>query len=123
MEQLVHGLRPQPHLGPLERFGGLQRRGGEHVVDVLADHRRLDDRMTVVDKRWNHRLRVELDIGGVELIALEDIDVVALPLEPLLGQSEANFRRTYRRAVMIELQHDTSASKLCRDASRVTAAE
>src|ERR1700719_3260558 len=78
--------------------------------------------MAVVDKGWHHRLCVELGIGGVELIALRNVDVVPLPLEPLLGQSTADLRRTYRRAVMVELQHDASlASYAATQAAQSTA--
>jgi hypothetical protein len=46
--------------------------------------------------------------AGSEPVALEDVEIVALPGEPLLAQHKAQLGGACRRAVRVQFEHDRS---------------
>jgi len=100
VQHLVDRLGPQPHLGAAAGIRRLQRRIGKDFVDVLADDSRFDDGVPIMKEGRHHGLGVELHVVGIELLALQNIDVVAFPFEAFLAQRQAHLCRAHGRAVM-----------------------
>ena len=70
-----------------DRRRGLERRVGIELVDIIADQGRFPDRRAVVDQSRHLGLGVEFQIGRVEPLALEQVDVAGRPVcESLLRQ-------------------------------------
>ena len=70
-----------------DRRRGLERRVGIELVDIIADQGRFPDRRAVVDQSRHLGLGVEFQIGRVEPLALEQVDVAGRPVcDALLRQ-------------------------------------
>ena len=98
-------LAPQPHARALGRVFRHQRRFGKCLVEVLADQRRFDDRHAVVHERRHHALRIELEVGRIVLLGLEQVDAARLPGEALFDQGDADLLAADRVAEVVEDQH------------------
>jgi len=93
------------HLPARVRIRGLERGFGKGVVEVFADQRRLGEHLAVMNQGRHHRLGIELDVGGVELLALEDVDIVTFPFQALLRQHQPNLGGADGRSMVVEFEH------------------
>jgi hypothetical protein len=67
IDQLVEHVDSRP-IGRNRRH---QRRLRECVFQVVKNDRRLGDWLSVVDECRHHAVGIELEVGGVELVALQ----------------------------------------------------
>src|SRR3990172_280037 len=79
---------------------GARVAGGEGMHDDGG----FDDDVAVMDEGRHHAVRVELEIGGVELIAVQGHQV-AFPFQPLFRQSQPRLLGADRCSPMIEFDH------------------
>jgi hypothetical protein len=103
----VHQLGGQAQLAPTDRIGRQQRRAGKDLVDVMHDDGRLDDDLAVMHQGRNDRVRVELHVSGVELVAAQR-EQLPVPIDVLLGQSEPRLDRAHRSPAVVEGEHASS---------------
>src|SRR5271165_4632865 len=59
-----------------------------------------------MDQRRHHCHRVELEIIRMEVLAFQDIEIVALPRDVFLHQDEAHLGGTDGRSVVIKFDHE-----------------
>src|SRR5215470_13939058 len=86
------------------RIGGHERRAGESLVDVMHDHRRLDDDHAVMDDRRHHGVGIELHVAGVELVAPQR-QQPAVEANAFFHEREPRLDRADRCAAMVEREH------------------
>ena len=101
VKPLVDPLGPDPHRRQVVSVGGSERRVGQDVVEIFADHRRFDDRPTVVDQGRHDRVGVELQVPVLELLASEHVHDLARPLGVLLVKHDPHLGRADRASLMI----------------------
>jgi hypothetical protein len=77
----------------------------EDLVEIFADDGRLDDGVSVMDESRNDRLWIEQHVGRVKLLTLQDVDVMAFPVEPFFRERQPHLRGANGRAMVIELNH------------------
>ena len=53
----------------------------------------------------HHGARIDLQIIGLQMLALWKVDMAAFPGQPFLGKDDANLDRTDRIRAVIECQH------------------
>jgi hypothetical protein len=92
VERLQPCARPCPRKG-LRRKKGRRR---ENLVDVLADHRGLEDHLAVVHQRRNNAVRVELQVFRPQMLEPEKLEAPVGPGQVLLGKHHAHFERVDR---------------------------
>jgi hypothetical protein len=108
MQLLVDRLGPNADARPVGgRFGinGVLRKS---LIEVFADHRRFRNHHAVVHKRRHDGFGIDLQVSRTELLAFEEIEIAAVPIQPLLRQRQTDLGRTRRRAVMVEFKHCAS---------------
>src|SRR3981189_3210497 len=94
-QALVNHLAPQSHPRSQPWIGGYQPRLRKRVVEILADQRRFDDRLAVMHERRHDPFGIELQVFGVVLLGLEQIDLDGSPVEPLGAHRNAHFLATH----------------------------
>jgi hypothetical protein len=98
-------VEPQPHLRALVEVVGAQLHLHKLIFEIFEDDVRFDQDAAVVVERRHHGLGIEPGVPGLVVLELEDVDVLALPVEAFLGQAHARLLRADRAPVMIKLQH------------------
>ena len=63
----------------------------------------LGDRLSVVDECRHHAIGIELEVGGVELVALQ-LEHVLLGLQTFFCQSQTNLLGTHRVGIVVKLE-------------------
>ena len=76
---------------------------------IFINDGRLDDDIAVVNQRRHHRLGIELLVFGRELVAFQNVEIVALPCEIFLAERKAHLGSADRRAVMIKFDQAMSS--------------
>ena len=77
---------------------------GKVSSEIMHDDRGFDDDVPVVDERRHHAVRVELEIGGVELITVQGHHV-AFPFQPFFRQSQSRLLGADGCKPVIEFEH------------------
>src|SRR5271163_4221523 len=109
MQIFIHRLGPHTHLGALYCRFWFKRRVWKCLVEIFIDNSRLDNHIAVMDERRHYRLGIELLVFGSELIAFQDVEIVALPCEIFLAERKAYLGGADGRTVMIEVDHEASS--------------
>ena len=71
-----------------ERVSRRQRGLGMNLVEILDDHRGLDHRFAVMNQRGHNPVGIELEILGRQMVAGGEMQDVAFPVQPLLGETD-----------------------------------
>jgi hypothetical protein len=100
----VDQLVIEPHLGAQLKVPRHQRRLGKSLVEVVEDHRRFHDRIAVMHQGGHDGVRVELHVGGVELVARQGHQML-LGLEPFLMERNAHLLGADGVDAVVKLKH------------------
>jgi hypothetical protein len=73
------------------------------VLQVLVDDARLGEHLSAVDQHRDQARGIEREEFGLELIEAPQVEVVAGPGQPLLGQADAHLLAAGRVRAVIEL--------------------
>ena len=87
MQILFHRFGPDAQFGPIHSAEGLKGWIGKCIIQIFADDGGFTHNLTVMNQGGHHMLGVELEVGRVELLAFQDIHVMALPRKPLFLQA------------------------------------
>ena len=68
----------------------------QKIIHVLANEGGFGDHLAVMDEGRHHGLGVELQIVRIELLAGEDVEIVAFPLNTFFSQNEAHLGCAHR---------------------------
>src|SRR5438046_1688836 len=77
----------------VERIAWHQRPRRKNIVEVTHDDGGFDDNSAVMDSRRHHAVRIELEISGIELMAIQSHQVAfPFPFPPRSAASSAHRR-------------------------------
>src|SRR6202023_872624 len=100
--------REPAHPGPRLRIGGQQRRLRTRLVEIFENGQRLEQLDVTVDQGWNHHLRIDRPVRGVELIALFEVQKAVLPRDALQVERDAHAKARLRTVICVELHPSLS---------------
>ena len=104
VDVFVDQLVVHAHLKARWRIRRHQRRTRKNLVEIIEDERRFHDRCSVVNEGGHDSVRIELEIGGLVLIAAQG-EQVLLRWLTLLRERDAHLLRADRVDVVVELEH------------------
>ena len=104
VDVFVDQLVVHAHLKARWRIRRHQRRTRKSLVEIIEDERRFHDWRAVVDEGGHDSVRIELEIGGLVLIAAQG-EQVLLRWLTLLRERDAHLLRADRVDVVVELEH------------------
>jgi hypothetical protein len=88
----------------VKRMARHERRRRKGVVEIVHDDGGFDDDVSVVDERRHHAVRVELEIGGFELITIQG-QQVAFPFQSFFRQGQSRLLSADGCSPMIKSKH------------------
>src|SRR5580693_4054079 len=104
MQIFVDQLVEHPHAVTKLRLLRHQRRRWERLIQVIKDQRGFDDRAAVVHQRRHDTVRVELQIGRIELVPAQGEEMF-LGVEAFLDERNAHLLRADRIDIVVMLEH------------------